>query len=387
MRNPVLGFVFGSCTVTGDVSHARGGRGCGTPQPRNSASGPGLRSTATPATRRAGENSQRSTNMSLVFSHSRSHAPRGNAAPDAPRPDSRRGASKTAFPRGALVIPEKMRACIFWAIRHKELRRGHSPTESPISPKATCRNWRPPNNLRSACTHLFRYDKRGAWEREKLVLGFVFLLIASASGIADDAPLSLADLESYRLALSSKPDSSARLVGFRDLWDHPEAHTGRTIRIEGRMARLFRQPRVGEFPPLIEAWVVSPAGDPFCLIFPREAGRSTPAVGAEVGFSGTFLRRVKYHGGDADRLAPLIVGPTAPSTSSPAPEVVGRSWSSTDWMMAVGALSVVAAVLASRHLGRPDPMPTSYDPPPTFVDGGRETESDEDEEGGAHEVA
>ena len=70
-----------------------------------------------------------------------------------------------------------------------------------------------------------------------------------------------------------------------------------------------------------------------------------------------------------------------------APDVEGRSWSSTDWMMAVGASIAVALVLASRHFARPEPPPTSYDQTPIFVDGGRGTDSDDDAEGNVHEVA
>lgn len=147
----------------------------------------------------------------------------------------------------------------------------------------------------------------------KATFGFVFSLIAPAWLMADDAALSLADLEAYRLALSAHPASSAPLVRFRDLWDHSETYVGRPVRVEGRIARLFRQPKIGGFPPLVEAWVVSPAGDPFCLVFPQQEGATLPQIGVSVAFSGTFLKRIKYHGADTDRLAPLIVGPVVPS--------------------------------------------------------------------------
>ena len=125
----------------------------------------------------------------------------------------------------------------------------------------------------------------------------------------NDAPLALADLEAYRVALAAKPDDSAPTVGFRDLWERPSTYSGKAVSVEGRLARLFRQPGVGEFPPLAEAWVVTPSGDPFCLVFPLPEGRPSPEVGAQARFSGTFLKRVEYKGGDAPRLAPLIVGP------------------------------------------------------------------------------
>ncbi len=222
---------------------------------------------------------------------------------------------------------------------------------------------------------------------KKLALGFVFLLALRGRSTADGPAIGLADLEAYHAALSARPDESAPLVGFRELWEHPEAHTGQMVRVEGRLARIFRQPRIGDFPPLAEAWVVSPAGDPFCLVFPPGEGRSIPEVGAPVRFSGTFLRRIKYHGGDTDRLAPLIVGPSIPTTLAVAPVAASRPWSRVDWMMAVGASLVVAVILARRHLTRPEPAPPALDPPPLFEDGGLETPAAHDEGGNSHEVA
>jgi hypothetical protein len=206
------------------------------------------------------------------------------------------------------------------------------------------------------------------WARAGIFASIAWLN-APAGVSADDSHLGLADLEAYRVALATKPDGSAPLVGFRDLWDRPEAYVGRPVRVEGRVARLFRQPRLGEFPPLVEAWVVSPAGDPFCLVFPQVEGRSTPEVGALVRFSGTFLKRIKYQGGDTARVAPLLVGPEGPSESSESSEAAGKSWSSTDWMMGLGAVVVISLVLARRHLNRPTEPAASYDPPPIFVDG------------------
>jgi hypothetical protein len=206
-----------------------------------------------------------------------------------------------------------------------------------------------------------------------------WFLLPTAVALADDSPpLTLADLEAYRVALSARPGGSAPSVRFRDLWDRPEAYLGRPVSVEGRVARLFRQPKVGEFPPLVEAWVVSPSGDPFCLVFPTVEGRSTPEVGAPVKFSGTFLKKIRYHGTDADRLAPLIVGPEAPSSPKADSEVEGMSWSSIDWMMAVAGCLLVGMVLARRHLARPAPPPPAFEPPPTFVDGEPGSDADRD---------
>ncbi len=201
-------------------------------------------------------------------------------------------------------------------------------------------------------------------------------LASSLGAVAEDSPLTLADLEAYRVALLSKPDSSAPTVGFRDLWDRPDAYAGRAVSVEGRLARTFRQPKYGEFPPLVEAWVVSPAGDPFCLIFPQAGGGPTPEIGASVRFSGTFLKRIEYRGGDVARLAPLIVGPVAPSDRNSTPGIEREGWSSTDWMMGVGASLVVALILAGRHFARPAPAHPSFEPPPSFVDGKLEDEGD-----------
>jgi hypothetical protein len=199
----------------------------------------------------------------------------------------------------------------------------------------------------------------------------LMLVLGSNSTSADDSPLTLADLDAYRLALLAKPDASAPEVKFRDLWDRPEAYAGRVVKVEGLVARQFRQGRFGEFPPLAEVWVVSPAGDPFCLVFPLVEGRGSPEIGATVRFSGTFVKRIKYQGGDTARVAPLLVGPQPPSDSSIAPESLVPSWSTSDWMMALGAGLIVAMILARRHFAHPDePVPT-IDPAPVFVDGDR----------------
>jgi hypothetical protein len=201
-------------------------------------------------------------------------------------------------------------------------------------------------------------------------------LATSFRAVAEDSPLSLADLEAYRIALSAKSDSAAPTVSFRELWDRPEEYVGRTVSVEGRVARMFRQPSFGEFPPLVEAWVVSPSGDPFCLVFPHLEGRPNPGVGTYIRFSGTFLKRIKYEGGDVARLAPLIVGPRAPETPTSPLEVWGNGWSSTDWMLAVGAALVAGLILAGRHFNRPIGDSRSHEPPPSFVDGKPEEEGD-----------
>ncbi len=205
-----------------------------------------------------------------------------------------------------------------------------------------------------------------------------------ASTRADDSAVSIADLAGYRAALAAKADpSTAAPVTFRELWDHPEAHQGRPVRLEGRVARLFRQASVGKFPPLAEAWVTSPVGDPTCVVFPTEAGRAIPKPGDQVRFVGTFLRRITYRGADTDRVAPLVVGPEPPSVLDPAPASSGEGLGAIfggrylgDWGIGLVASLGVLWVLLRRHLSRPlDPIqPVGL--PPKFHDGDDDDDPD-----------
>ena len=102
-------------------------------------------------------------------------------------------------------------------------------------------------------------------------------------------------------------------VKFKDLWNRPDVFRGRRVTVQGRVARIFRQGPVGSFPPLAEVWITSPAGDPFCVVFPaarsiddmrrlaviepmdrsqapRDADRADvmPELGRTVRFTGTF---------------------------------------------------------------------------------------------------
>ena len=194
---------------------------------------------------------------------------------------------------------------------------------------------------------------------------------------ADDPPVSLADLADYRAALEARLDPAAvPLVTFADLWNHPETRQGRPVRVEGRVARLFRQPGVGRFPPLAEAWITSPRGEPFCVVFPTKPGSDAPRPGDQVGFVGIFLRRIAYQGGDTQRLAPLIVGPALPSVLAPgstaATDRLGPIFGAdhaADWGIGLMLGLGVVWFLLRRHLTRPDPLTPPVDPPPTFLDG------------------
>jgi hypothetical protein len=204
---------------------------------------------------------------------------------------------------------------------------------------------------------------------------------------ADESALTVADLAGYRAALSGKgkdkgkgaADRPVARVGFRDLWDHPARYEGRRVQVEGRVVRRFRQGSFGTFPPLEEAWLSSPRGDPFCIVFPEPEtpGEPTsPGTTAQVQFVGTFLKLLKYEGGDGPRLAPLIVGPAPPLAAvasdrrSRPEQVPGFRLSRLDWMIGLGAAVVVAAVLARQHLRRPVRQPWSDEltPAPLFDD-------------------
>ena len=203
--------------------------------------------------------------------------------------------------------------------------------------------------------------------------------VDDGGGGAGGGKLALTDLAAYRAALGGRPGGPAEPVTFRQLWDHPDRFQGRRVRVVGKVARRFRQGAFGTFPPLVETWAVSPTGDPFCLVAP--AGTSPgddPSPGASVRFEGVFLRQVRYPGGDADRLAPLVVGDRPPLVTAPAPAAPGdflgggangRRW--FDWALGLGAAVLVALVLARRHFERPvrRSRPTGREPPPEFVDG------------------
>jgi hypothetical protein len=182
--------------------------------------------------------------------------------------------------------------------------------------------------------------------------------------------LSLADLAGYRAALSGRPTADLAKasdapvqVKFRDLWNRQDVFRGRRITIDGQVARIFRQGPVGSFPPLAEVWITSPVGDPFCVVCPQpqsaevnnpavaaleerkpelDRTASLPEIGKSVRFTGTFLKMVRYTGGDGARLAPLIVGDRLPVASAPNP--------------AFGHISNLAGVAETHGSGHPGGM-------------------------------
>jgi hypothetical protein len=214
----------------------------------------------------------------------------------------------------------------------------------------------------------------------------------------DDNPetshqLSLADMAGYRAALSGKPTAdTARAsdppveTNFRDLWNHPDLYRGRRVSVQGHVARIFRQGAIGSFPALAEVWITSPAGDPFCVVFPQsgptgfddpeerhsntERGIALPELGQVVRFTGTFLKIVRYAGSDGPRLAPLIVGERQPervalkaavdhsaeetgSLGKGGDRQSGAALGPVYWALALATLAVSAVILARWHLRLP----------------------------------
>jgi hypothetical protein len=201
-----------------------------------------------------------------------------------------------------------------------------------------------------------------------LIVATLFVLGGQATSdqVEDDAPLGLGDLAAEHAALSGRSDAAnepPRAVGFRELWDHPDAWRGRRVTIRGRVARVFRQAAVGSFPPLVEAWIEEPPGNLFCSVFaPGRTESQTIVAGESVSFTGIFLRRVRYKADDGDRLAPLIVGAEPPrieprGSAKPRdfdPQAAVSVWPDSTWTVGLFiGLAGIAGVLAWRTWNRP----------------------------------
>lgn len=144
---------------------------------------------------------------------------------------------------------------------------------------------------------------------QAIVLMSVILVPRCRASTLDDPPqashqLSLADLAGYRAALSGKATADdARTsdpptqVKFKDLWNRPDVFRGRRITIQGRVSRIFRQGPVGSFPPLAEVWITTPAGDPFCVVYPQPGStdddlpQTATSVQALAGEKAVFLEQ------------------------------------------------------------------------------------------------
>lgn len=209
------------------------------------------------------------------------------------------------------------------------------------------------------------------------LLACLLLGLANASTQGDDSPLALTDLADYRRALVARGSERApALIRFRELWDHATKYEGTRVQVEGRIVRRFRQGAYGTFPPLVEAWAVTPSGDPFCWVYPAPRDDTTAPSGQEnVRFVGTYLKRIRYQGADVERLAPLIVGPRPPSFPRRVarPAVVRSRNAVNDWVLGLACAAVVVAVIAWQALRRPVSRPSSlewgpapqFEPPPS----------------------
>lgn len=224
--------------------------------------------------------------------------------------------------------------------------------------------------------------KHSRWLRPPRFAGLVTCLLLGSLlpwARSDDSPLALTDLADYRRALVARDEEpTPALIHFRELWDHPAKYAGTRIQVEGRIVRRFRQGAFGTFPPLVEAWAVTPSGDPFCWVYPalkEKAPTPSPAVQENVRFVGTYLKRIRYQGADVERLAPLIVGPHSPTSPHRAarPPVVRSGTTVNDWLLGLTVAVVAIAIIAWQHLKKPVPRMSSrewgadpvFDSPPS----------------------
>jgi hypothetical protein len=198
-------------------------------------------------------------------------------------------------------------------------------------------------------------------------------LLATTSRAQTDADdlatrLGLSDLASYRAALSGRPTASVAsesdkppAVSFRELWDHQERWAGHRVQIEGSVVRVFRQDAFGSFPPLVELWLATKAGDLFCTVFPQSGENSAAAKtatepGAQVTLTGTFLKTIRYAASDQARLAPLVVGNRPPLRirrvrfADHPDRFALPDWSAQRTLQALVLALLAAAVLAYWHV-------------------------------------
>jgi len=206
-------------------------------------------------------------------------------------------------------------------------------------------------------------------------------------GQVDEPTITVADLKAYREALEASHDEAPNTVDFRALWDHAEDYRDRYLRVEGRVVRRFQQPSVGTFPPLTELWVVTASRDPLCLVFPTPEDPAGPGKacepGASVRFDGTFLKLIRYAGGDESRIAPLIVGPRPPVRREADPLAgtgTGSSFAGLDWVVGLIVAGLVIALLLRQALARPTRRPVEpAGPRPHFLDADNDDHDDDDQ--------
>jgi hypothetical protein len=201
--------------------------------------------------------------------------------------------------------------------------------------------------------------------RSVAVATFVLGVLSRAD--AEEGRLGMADLPEYHRALRADPNVQPRTARFRELWEHPESYQKQVVRVEGRVARRFQQGAYGAFPPLTELWLVDTEQNPFVFVFPT-ASAGACELGDWVAFEGEFLRRVRYQGGDGERLAPLVVGGKAPVRAPSAPASVGiGDRSHLDWALAIILALFALTILLIVHARRPVRRSSGFEPAPEFV--------------------
>jgi hypothetical protein len=216
------------------------------------------------------------------------------------------------------------------------------------------------------------------------VFAIAVVLLANGLPAPRQGVLGLDDLPQYLEALQQLPTVHAPAPSFEEIWHSESAWRGRSIVVQGTVARRFDAPADGQFPATIELWIVDAEQNPWCLVAPRPVEPATnaiPRIGQRCRFGGTFLRLVNYESEGGTRRAPLVVGPQPPTFQSSALERAGPNHVFTqrelDWAIGVGALVVVGCVLALLRSRRPHAarLPTESDP--EFLDGGIDPPADE----------
>ncbi len=210
--------------------------------------------------------------------------------------------------------------------------------------------------------------------------------------------LGLDELAAYRQALQGKP--AATLANDLELpvaatalmlEQNAPRYQGRRVVVEGRVARAFHQPALGDFPALVELWLTDPKGHLCCVVCPdsQTASTASPAapVGETVRFTGTFLRKVGYPSERGERHAPLIVGPGPTERLEPAADWSDRraqspppsAWTPLGWLIALPAAGVIVLWgWWSRSVAKPRKAriddDSHGDPPIQFIEPQSQTE-------------
>lgn len=174
------------------------------------------------------------------------------------------------------------------------------------------------------------------------------ILLCGAVDLPDE------DLAAYASALKPNAVSAAVEARFLDLWERPDAFRGRSVRVEGRVARQFFAPASGDLPARTELWLEVENHNLICAVFPGTANAATKA-GARVAFEGVSLGKLDYESGDVRRVAPLIVGPNRPRLLE-ARAARSSLFSSFDWILGLACLGIVASILVRAMAKRPRPI-------------------------------